>query len=109
MSSRASYSGSAQDVRLTVQLIDTDTVGMVWSQRFARSSADTAASHEEFSVLVASQLRENIVQAETNRAMSKQGRLSAWEHVLRAASVHGAHELGGAVERRGGSAKRHRG
>lgn len=79
-----------EEIRLTMQLIDADTVSMVWSPRFVRKAADLAASPEEFSVQVSSQLREHIFQIEANRAMTKSGPLSGWDHILRV-EVYMAH------------------
>jgi TolB-like protein/Flp pilus assembly protein TadD len=76
----------AEDIRLTMQLIDAGTASMVWSGRFVRKPDDGVLSPEEFPILVASQLREQIVQTEMNLAMVKHGRWSAREHVLRAIS-----------------------
>jgi TolB-like protein/Tfp pilus assembly protein PilF len=74
------------DIRLTMQVIDAETTSMIWSERFVHEPDDTTISAEDFPILVASQLREQIVQTEMNRAMAKHGRWSAWEHVLRAIS-----------------------
>jgi tetratricopeptide (TPR) repeat protein len=75
---------AGEDVRLTVQLIDADAASMVWSPRFVRKAADIAGSPEEFSVAIATQLGEHIVQIEMKRAMTKPGPFSGWEHLLRA-------------------------
>lgn len=73
----------AENVRLTVQMIDADTASMVWSPQFICKEVDIATSPEEFQILVASRLSKHIVQIEANRAMTRPGPFSAWEHVLR--------------------------
>jgi TolB-like protein len=84
---------SGDEVRLTVQLVDAATGGMLKSARFAHKLADIAASPEEFSAAVGVRLGEQIEQIEMIRAMNKPGPLSGWDHLLRAM----------AYERRAGS------
>ena len=55
---------AGENIRLTVQLIDTETASMLWSTRIARKSAEIAAAPEEFPVAVASELSEQIMQIE---------------------------------------------
>jgi TolB-like protein/Flp pilus assembly protein TadD len=74
---------AGEAARLTVQLIDTATGRMLWSQRIARKLADIDAAPEEFPLSVAAELGEHILQIETSRAMGKSGPYSAWEHLLR--------------------------
>jgi TolB-like protein/Tfp pilus assembly protein PilF len=71
-------------VRLTVQLIDAESANMLWSPRFARKADELVPSPEEFPVAVAAEISEHIVQLEMDRAMTKPGPWSGWEHVLRA-------------------------
>jgi len=73
-----------EQVRLTVQLIDTATGGVLTSMRYSRELVDVDAAPEEFALEAGSQLGETIVQAEIDRAMNKPGPYSAWEHVMRA-------------------------
>lgn len=73
-----------EDIRLTVQLIDAGSASTVWSQRFVRKAEDIAASPEEFPVAAAAELCEQILVIERNRAISKPGPHSAWEHLFRA-------------------------
>jgi TolB-like protein len=73
-----------EDLRLTLELIDANTAGTVWSTRLFRKLAAHNASPEDFPVAVACELGEYVVQIEMARAMKKQGPLSGWEHLLRA-------------------------
>jgi TolB-like protein len=70
--------------RLTVELIDTETDNCVWSHRFMASAAELASNADEFPLLVAAELVEEVLQAETARAMAKPSHHTSWEHVLRA-------------------------
>jgi TolB-like protein len=79
--------GAGENVRLTVQLIDAGTAKMVWSHRFVRKAADIANEPDEFPLSVAADLGERIAQFESNRAMTKAGPYSAWEHALRAMAL----------------------
>jgi TolB-like protein/Flp pilus assembly protein TadD len=78
-----------EEVRLTVQLIDTATGSMLWSARIARMAAEIDAAPEEFPVAVAYQLDEQITQIEIHKAMTKPGPFSGWEHCLRAMAYTG--------------------
>ena len=75
---------AGEDVRLTVQLLDADSAKMVWSTRIARKLAEITAAPEDFAEAVATQLGENIILIEVNRAMASPGPHSAWDHLLRA-------------------------
>lgn len=92
---------AGDNVRLTVQVIDADTGNVIISPRFDRASTEIATSPDDFPVAVASQLGEHILQIELNRAMTKQGALSGWEHLLRAHAYPtrlGSDNLRGAVQ-----------
>lgn len=75
---------TGDQVRLTVQLVDAATGGMLNSARFVRTLVDISASPEELPVEVGVGLGEQIEQTEMNRAMNKPGPLSGWDHLLRA-------------------------
>jgi TolB-like protein len=75
---------AAEEVRLTVQLIDIQSNNMLWSSRFSRNLSEMETSPEEFAVSVAAELNGVLGQFEIRRAMAKPGACSAWEHVLRA-------------------------
>ena len=74
---------SGDTVRLTVQIIDGGTSGMVWSQRFACKAEDLAAAPEKFPSAIAAELGAQLTQFEMNRAMTKPEPLSGWDHLLR--------------------------
>ena len=74
---------TGENARLTVQLIDSATGSMLWSERITRRLADIEATPEEFPVAMAGELGQSIGQFEMNRAMTKAGPFSAWEHILR--------------------------
>jgi len=76
-----------ENMRLAVQLIDTSTANAVWSHRFAESTDEIAANPEDFPRIVASELAEQVMQAETKRAMTKPGPYTGWEHLLRCFSL----------------------
>ena len=78
-----------EDVRLTVQMIDTATVRMLWSQRFTRKLSDVAASPDELQMAVTAELDERIVQTEVTRAAAKPGPCSGWDHLLRSLAYIG--------------------
>jgi TolB-like protein/Tfp pilus assembly protein PilF len=78
---------SGDAIRLTMQLIDADAANSVWSHRFAVSAEEMANNPEDFSRIVASDLTEHLIKAETKRAMTKLGPHSAWEHLLRAKAL----------------------
>jgi TolB-like protein/Tfp pilus assembly protein PilF len=75
---------AGETVRLTMQLIDPVTGRMLCSARFARNPSAIDTSPEEFAVAVACELGEHIVHIESSRAMTKQGPLTGWDHVMRA-------------------------
>ena len=74
----------SDNIRLTVQLIDTEATNAVWSHRFAASAAEIAENPEDLPRIVATELADHALQAETKRATAKAGPYSAWEHVVRA-------------------------
>jgi len=75
---------SGETIRLTMQVVDTATSSTVWSGRFSSNVEDVASSLDEFSLAVVVELSEQLLQIETNRAMTKPGPYSGWEHLLRA-------------------------
>jgi TolB-like protein len=71
-------------VRLTAQLVEAATGGMLQSTRLSRTLSDIETSPDEFPGTVAAQLGQLVLQVEMNRAMTKRAHLSGWDHVLRA-------------------------
>jgi TolB-like protein/Flp pilus assembly protein TadD len=76
-----------EDVRLTLQLIDVSTGGMLRSARHVRKLAEIGAQPEAFSRAVASEFSEAVTQVEAKRAMEKHGPCSGWDHVMRALAL----------------------
>jgi len=74
---------SGSNVRLIVQIADTETGSVAWSKRFAGNHDEIVASPEEFCAAIVTELSENIFQIELGRAMKKSGPFSGWEHVMR--------------------------
>jgi TolB-like protein/Flp pilus assembly protein TadD len=79
---------SAETIRLTVQLIDTATGGMLWSERIARKLADFQLSPEELPAAVATELGKQILEVQIREAMAHQGPFSAWQHLMRCMAYH---------------------
>jgi tetratricopeptide (TPR) repeat protein len=80
---------AGETVRLTAELIEAPTDSMLQSARLSRRLSEIEASPEELGGTVASQLSQLILQAEMNRAMTRRGPLSGWEHLLRARAFTG--------------------
>jgi TolB-like protein len=72
------------EVRLTLQIIDAETAGVISSHRFTRNASAVVALPEELPLAVASELREHICGLEHRRCLMKEGPLTGWEHLLRA-------------------------
>jgi TolB-like protein/Tfp pilus assembly protein PilF len=72
-----------ENVRLTLQLIDAESVGVMWSSRLTRKLADIEACPEALPVAAAAEIGDNLLIIEVGRAMTKAGSFSAWDHVLR--------------------------
>lgn len=98
---------NGDDVRLTLQLIDTVTGGTIKATRLARDLDAVAAAPEDFAIAASAALSEEIELVELNRALAKSGTLSGWDHMLRAlayarnasadSTVRGTEEARGAI------------
>jgi TolB-like protein/tetratricopeptide (TPR) repeat protein len=75
---------SADDVRLTVQLVDVATGGMLRSSRHVCPPSCIVAASELFAAAIASEFGEHVTQIEAKRALEKIAPLSGWDHVMRA-------------------------
>jgi len=75
---------AGENIRLTMQLIETSTGSVPWSKRFIRKADEVEETPEEFAAAVVAELGEHAVQVEINRAMKKSGPYTGLEHVLRA-------------------------
>jgi TolB-like protein/Tfp pilus assembly protein PilF len=80
---------AGEQIRLTAQIIETATGGMIKSTRFAQNASQNDPSPEDFAVAVACELGEQITQLEINRAMAKHGPKSGWEHAITAFGLNG--------------------
>jgi TolB-like protein/Tfp pilus assembly protein PilF len=78
-----------EQIRLTMQIIETATGGMLKSARFMRTCTESDLSPEEFAVAVACNLGEQVTQIELNRAMAMEGPKSGWEHAIAAFGLNG--------------------
>jgi len=77
-----------ENIRLTVQVIESATGNMSWSQRFVRKADEVEPSLEEFAAAVVAELDQLITQIEQDRAMAKSVHCSSWEHMLRSIAYH---------------------
>jgi TolB-like protein/Flp pilus assembly protein TadD len=80
-----------ETIRLAVQIIDSNSISMLWSSRFDRSRRDVESEPERLPQAVAAELSQTIGQIEMNKAQAKKGSCSGWEHVLRASALLGRH------------------
>jgi TolB-like protein len=73
-----------ENIRLTIQLIDTESASTAWSTRYLRNGGDIASLVEELPGVVGYELGEQILQTEMKRAMGQHAPCSAWDHAMRA-------------------------
>jgi TolB-like protein len=71
-------------VRLTLQIVDVGSGGLLRSLRISHNSVEMISASDEVSASTAVEIGEQVVQAEENRAMAKQGQLCGWERLFRA-------------------------
>jgi TolB-like protein/Tfp pilus assembly protein PilF len=74
---------AGENARLTLQLIEAASGGVMWSSRLTRKLTDIETAPDVFAVSVAAEIGENLLQIEVGRAMTKTGQFTAWDHVLR--------------------------
>jgi TolB-like protein len=70
-------------VRLTAQLVENATSGMLKTVRLAREIEDIEREIEIFAADIATEIGDAIEQIELDRALAINGKLSGWEHALR--------------------------
>jgi len=80
---------SGENVRLTLQIVDTATGSVLHSARSSRNLEEASRSPEEFAIPRGTELADQVVQIETSRALNKTASLTGWEHLLRAKSYEG--------------------
>lgn len=78
---------AGEDLRVTVQLVETETGAVLWMQKFDRPLAELATLQEDLVTEVAGRLGVQVQYAEMERALKKPGNLSAYEAVQRVLSV----------------------
>ena len=77
----------AQHLRVTTQLVEAKSSGVLWTQRFDRPLEELASLQEDLVRELASHLGVQVLQQEMERALRKPGDLTAWEAVVRATSA----------------------
>jgi TolB-like protein len=76
-----------ETIQLNMQMIATAAGSVLWTKRFVAKAEEIEASLEKFAITVGSELSEQLLTAEVNRATTKSGPLSGWDHFLRAVAV----------------------
>jgi TolB-like protein len=85
-----------ENLRLAVQLIDTETDNMLWSSRYAAMLDGITKASEQFVRSVAIELDQKIGSFEIASAQSKRPPCTAWEHILRSFGFMGINVPGAA-------------
>ena len=76
-------------LRVTAQLVEADTGAILWLQKFDRPLNELADLQEQLVTEVAGHLGVQVQRHEIEKVLKKPGDLTAWETVMRAASVIG--------------------
>jgi TolB-like protein len=79
---------SHDDLRLTIQLIDSSTGNMLWSERVTRTLPNFESAPEELPATVATELGKQIVDVQVGQALAHPGPYSAWQHLMRSMAYH---------------------
>jgi adenylate cyclase len=78
---------SGDRVRITAQLIDVQSGGHVWAERYDRELADIFALQDEITQAVAGAIQPELLMAEAERARRKiPGSMAAWDYAVRGRS-----------------------
>ena len=72
---------SANQVRITTQLIDAETGTHIWAERYDRDLADIFALQDEMTDKVAGAIEPELLRTEGRAAISRREHLSAWDLV----------------------------
>lgn len=84
---RGSVRRAGDDLRVTAELIDTETGGIVWSERFQRPLSDVFDIQDEISDAIAGRILPELVRARVTATRNSQSDdLSAWDLLLQAKS-----------------------
>jgi Flp pilus assembly protein TadD len=87
---------SGGNLRLTMQLIDTESGSALWSSRFVSQLSEIEDSPDQFALSIAIELDQTIGNIECARALAKRPPCTAWEYVLRAVTTMSHHSPGDA-------------
>ncbi len=79
---------SGDVLRVTAQLVGTETGEIVWNQKFERAVAELAALQEDLVLDVAATLDASVYRLEMERALHKPTDLTAWECLARAMAAN---------------------
>jgi TolB-like protein/Flp pilus assembly protein TadD len=71
------------DLRVTAQLVEGETGGIVWTQKFDRPLAELSALQDDLVAEVAAHLGVQVLRAEIDHAARKQGAITAYEAMRR--------------------------
>jgi len=80
---------AGENIRLTMQIVDTATGKMAWTKRFNGQRDAVDAAPDQLAATIASEVGEQILRVESDRAINKPGPYSAWEHVVRGMAYTG--------------------
>jgi TolB-like protein/DNA-binding SARP family transcriptional activator/Flp pilus assembly protein TadD len=75
---------AGEDLRVTAQLIETESESIQWMQKFDRPLTNFPALQEELVAEIAAHVGVQLGRAEMAHALKKPGNFSAWESVMRA-------------------------
>jgi len=76
-----------EHLRVTSQLVATESGAILWTQKYDRALADLAELQEELVNEVAAHLGVEVQRIEIERALRKPGDLTAWEAILRSTAM----------------------
>jgi len=79
---------SSGKVRFTIQIVDTTSGDVTWSEKFVRAAADFDDDLDSFVGMVADLIHQHCYQTEVMRAIQKSEAFSAWDHFLRSTMVY---------------------
>lgn len=79
---------SGEVLRVTAQLVGTESGEIVWNQKFERAVAELAALQEDLVLDVAAALDASVYRLEMERALHKPDDLTAWECLARAMAAN---------------------
>ena len=78
---------AGQNLRVTVQLVETETGAILWTQKFERPLSELADLQEDLVTEMAGRLDVQVLHIEMERALRKPGDINAYEAYQRAVSV----------------------